>query len=268
MALGLNTQINTGDGGDFTPLIMYMAREGRFYRRDRVAGGNAGFENEDVELPIGTKMAFDFGTISVGYMKFAAGMAPSFAVVPLGEALPAAPDKDHRQGFRMFIHLGRNGGKREFATTAKTVLGAVDDLHGLYTAAPEAAAGKIPLVEFTGGTRIVTENRHGTQTNFRPNFRIVQWIDRPADLGPRTVPVPGATATQRPSAGNGAAATPARAASPPARHVGPPAGHPAAEPAGGTVDWDAPTAGGHVGGAVGGADDPLSDVIPFAPCWQ
>ena len=229
MALGINTQVSTGDGGDFTPLILYMAREGRFYKRERVASGSAGFENEDIELPAGTKMAFDFGSISVGWMRFAPGMAPSFAIAPLGAPLPAAPDKEHRQGFRMFVHLGKGGGKREFATTAKTVLGAVDDLHGQFEAAAEAKAGKIPIVEFTGGQRIVTENRHGSQTNFRPNFRIVSWIDRPADLGPRTVPAPGGTATTKPTNGAGNP----RHAPPPASDdwsAGPPAGHPVNAP--------------------------------------
>ena len=230
MALGINTQVSSGDGSDFTPLILYMAREGRFYKRERVASGSQGFENEDIELPAGTKMAFDFGSINVGWMRFQPGLAPSFALVPLGATIPPAPDKEHRQGFRMFVHLGKNGGKREFATTAKTVLGAVDDLHGQFEAAPEAKAGKIPVVEFTGGQRIVTENRHGTQTNFRPNFRIVSWADRPADLGERTVPVPGGVAAAPKPNG---ASNPRHVAAPPAGDdwsAGPPAGHPVNAP--------------------------------------
>ena len=245
MALGLTTQMNTGDGSDFTPIILYAAREGRFYIRDRIQGSTGAFENEDSELPTGTKIAFDFGTIQVGYLKFVAGQAPSFAVVPLGKPLPQSPDKDHRQGFRMLVHLGKQHGKRELATTAKTVIGAVDDLHGVYEAAPEAKAGKIPIVEFTGAQRIVTENRHGTQTNFRPNLRIVSWIDRPADLGPRTVPPPGAsqTPTQATARSNGAAQ-----AQRPARPVQAPHAD----------EWDTAA----MTPQPGGKDD-LDDTIPF-----
>jgi hypothetical protein len=207
MTLGINTLASTGDS-EFTPLIMYMAREGRFYRRDRVGGAN-GFENDDQEVPVGSKIAVDFGSINVGWLRFASGMAPSFAIAPLGQPMPEQPDRDHRQGFRLLVHLGKNGGLREFATTAKTVLGAVDELHTAFEAAPEAATGKIPVVEFTGATRIVTENRHGTQTNFRPNFKIVSWIDRVAEFGERTVPPPGGHAV---AAGGNGAARPAAAA--------------------------------------------------------
>ncbi len=238
MTLGISTQASTGDS-EFTPLIMYMAREGRFYKRDRVANGANGFENEDTEVPVGSKIAFDFGSINVGWLRFAAGQAPSFAITPLGQAMPERPDGDHRQGFRLLVHLGKSGGLREFATTAKTVLGAVDDLHTLFEAAPEAATGKVPVVEFTGATRIVTENRHGTQTNFRPNFKIVSWIDRIAEFGDRTVPAPGGHA----SSGNGAS----RPAAQPARQsVQQRAAQLPQQPVGGGTD-----------------DDDLNDSIPF-----
>ena len=248
MALGLNTEMS--EGGDFLPIIMYMAKEGRLYKRDRV-GGASGFDNLDTELPTGTKMVFDFGSIQVGYMHFAAGQAPSFALVPLGKTIPASPSKDHRQGFRMMVHLGQGGGKREFATTAKTVLGAVDDLHGEFEKAPEARAGKVPVVEFAGTERITTKNVHGTQTNFRPVFRIVQWIDRPADLGERTVPPPGGQAQAENAAWTAHAKANGGAASANPRHVGPPP----AQAAGG---WDA----GNVAPPPPSQDD-LNDTIPF-----
>jgi len=259
--LGLNTAPSTGDS-EFTPLIMYMAREGRFYRRDRVGGAN-GFENDDQEVPVGSKIAVDFGTIQVGWLRFASGMAPSFAIAPLGQPMPDRPDNDHRQGFRLLVHLGKNGGLREFATTAKTVLGAVDELHTAFEAAPEAATGKIPVVEFTGATRIVTENRHGTQTNFRPNFKIVSWIDRVAEFGDRTVPPPGGGHVAA-SGSNGAArpatpqtAAPARpaAAAPQRQSVQQRAAQLPQEPAGG-------------GFGAGMNDDDINDAIPFSPSWQ
>lgn len=253
MALGLQIA-PAGSGGDFTPIIMYAAREGRFYLRDRVQGSTGAFENEDTELPAGTKMVFDFGAIEVGYLRFAPGMAPSFAVAPLGKPMPASPYKDHRLGFRVMIHLGKNGGIREFATTAKTVIAAIDELHGQFEASPEARTGKIPVVEFTGADRIVTENKHGVQTNFKPRLVIRSWVERPAELGERTVPPPGRSPTPGGASGNGAA----RGAAPTPR---PPARQPQARqaPAAAVADeWDAAAPGG----------GSIDDEIPFAAQWQ
>lgn len=257
MALGLRTEMSTGDS-EFTPIVMFMAKEGRFYKRDRVGGAN-GFENDDRELPTGTKFVVDFGSIQVGWLHFAAGQAPSFAVVPLGQALPPQPSKDHRQGFKLLLHLGKGGGLREFATTAKTVLGAVDDLHGQFEAAPEAAAGKIPIVEFSGTQKITTKNVHGTQTNFRPSFTITGWMDRLPDFGPRTVPPPGqavAAAAPRPQA-----SAPTNGSSNP-RHVPPPQQAT-------TDDWNTSLAAASQANAApagkewAGEGSDLSDVVPF-----
>lgn len=268
MALGLRTEMSTGDS-EFMPIVMFMAKEGRFYKRDRVGGAN-GFENDDRELPTGTKFVVDFGSIQVGWLHFAAGQAPSFAVVPLGQALPAQPNKDHRQGFKLLLHLGKGGGLREFATTAKTVLGAVDDLHGQFEAAPEAAAGKIPIVEFSGTQKITTKNVHGTQTNFRPSFTITGWMDRLPDFGPRTVPPPGQTVA-RPQATqvavqNAAHASPTNGSSNP-RHVPPPQQAT-------TDDWNTSLAAASQANAApagkewGGGGSTIEDDIPFAACWQ
>ncbi len=260
MALGIQTAMNEDDG-QFTPIIMYMAKAGRLYRRDRIGGAN-GYENSDTELPTGTKIAFDFGSIQVGWMHFAAGQAPSFAVVPLGQPMPASPSKDHRQGFKMLVHLGKSGGVRELATTAKTVLGSVDDLHGEFERAPEAQQGKIPVCEFAGTTMVQTKNVHGTQTNYRPVFRIVKWIERTADLGPRTVPPPGQMSAVHHAPSNGAGnpahtAAPAQAAQSNPRHVGPPA---AVAASGG---WDAEPATPPDGKVWAGGGSSLDDEVPF-----
>ncbi len=221
MALGLDTGSSNGEA-TFNPLLIYNAKAGRLYKRDRIesATSDSGWENRDTELPTGTKFAVDFGRVEIGWMKIATGMAPSFHLVPLGQPMPPRPDQEHRQGFRLLCWgspQGPLGGIRELAATAKTVLSAVDELHTEFEAAPEAAAGKIPVVSFVGADPVTTKNVHGTQTNFRPRFEVVQWIDRPEVLGERTVPPPARKAYQ-------AAAAPAAPASPapPPRHVGPP----------------------------------------------
>ena len=260
--LGLQTQMSDGTGGDFMPLMIYQAKAGRLYRRDRI-GGAAGFENIDTELPAGTRFVWDFGAIQVGWAFFAPGQAPSWAMVPLGQPMPAAPSKDHRQGFRAFLYgtFGSSEARhiREFATTAKTVLGSVDELHSAFEAAPEAATGKVPVVEYAGADPIKTTNAHGVQTNFRPRFTIVQWIDRPADLGERTVPAPNVhlshhatVAAPKPNGKPVVNAHPAQQAN--SRHVPPPSKAVQDE-------WDAPAnAGSMVLPPVGST---IEDDIPF-----
>ena len=235
MTLGINTQMSDGEGGDFLPMIKYGAESGRLYRVDRVGGSN-GYENVPTELPAGTKIAFDFGSISVGWLHFTAGQAPSLSIVPLGKMIPARPSQDHRQGFVMLVHLGKQG-VREFASASKTVTGAIDDLHTAFEAAPEARAGKVPVVEFGGATMTTMKNQHGSKTLYVPNFAIVQWIDRPKEFGARTVPAPGATASPRAPATNGAARQAPKAATPPVRHVGAPDTD---EWGGGTLDDEIP----------------------------
>lgn len=191
MTLGINTAMNDGEGGgEFRPQIRYGAESGRLFRIDRVQG-SAGFENALTELPAGTKMIADWGSIEVGWLYFAAGQAPSMVMVPLGQPLPPRPNADHKQGFKLLMHLGRSGGIREFASSSKTVTGAVDAAHTLFEVAPEARAGKLPILEFGGGKMTQMKNVHGAKTLYVPSWTISGWVERPTDLPPRTVPPPG-----------------------------------------------------------------------------
>ena len=194
MALGITVKMNDGENPNFLPIIKYLSEAGRFYCIDRVGGSN-GFENMPTELPIGTRMIFDFGGICVGWLHFAALQPPSMVLVPVGQALPPPPDKNHRQGFRMLV-MTQDKTVREFASTAKTILGMLDDLHGKFEAAPEAAKGKIPVVTFAGTTPLKRNYKDpvsgatGSKTTFEPTFTITNWVDRPAAFGPRLVPPP------------------------------------------------------------------------------
>jgi hypothetical protein len=70
------------------------------------------------------------------------------------------------------------------------VINAINDLHTQFEAAPEAAEGKVPVVELSGSTPVTTKGPQGSSTNYSPVFKIVAWADRPAELGERTVPAP------------------------------------------------------------------------------
>lgn len=204
MALGLNTN---GNGADFIPIVKWDARAGRLFRVDRTQGAN-GWESSDTDLTF-DKPAFlvDFGSIQVGFLAFLS-TGPSFTLVPLGSPLPEKPSADHRPGMRVKLYSPKHfDGVREFASSAKAVLSAMDALHTAFEAAPEAAQGKLPIVQLDGSTQVVTKGPNGNVTSYSPAFKIVRWADRPSDLGERTVPPPGTKAA------------PAK----PANHVPPPA---------------------------------------------
>ncbi len=93
---------------------------------------------------------------------------------------------------------------REFASSAKVVIAAVDVLHSAFEAAPERVQGLVPVVILAGTTAVTTRTPQGSSTNYAPEFRIEKWVPRPAEL--------------EPTAAGGAAAP---AASPPATSVPP-----------------------------------------------
>lgn len=182
MALGLSTE---SGGGDFTPVVKFDARAGRMFRVDREQDGGGNWNTNNVEITNGFTAVMDLENIEVGWLLFAAGVAPQLTLVKLGQPLPARPSDQHKQGFRMLMKLGKSSGGdvREIAATSKAVLGAVDDLHTAYEAQKAANPGKLPVVALTGSKAIVSTGKGQSSTNYAPIFEIQKWVDRPAELG-------------------------------------------------------------------------------------
>lgn len=213
MALGLSSNGN-GEGGSFLPIVKWDARAGRFFRVDREQGPN-GWASNDVDLTMDRpKFAVDFGSIETGFLHFGP-TGPDFHMVPMGSQMPKKPSADHKLGFRVKVAGNVLKGVREFSSSAKAVLAAMDTLHDAFMAAPESASGKIPVVELAGSTTVVTNGPQGKVTAYGPVFKIVAWTDRLPELGDRTVAAPNGT--------EGAAVT----AGPASNHVPPPAPKPA-----------------------------------------
>lgn len=190
MALGLSTE-NTG-GGDFTPIVKFDARAGRMFRIDREQTA-AGWETSNVEITTGFQAVFDFDNLEVGWAHFAAGMAPSWTMVPHGAPLPAKPSADHKQAFRLRMKLGaKSGGDvREFGATAKAVLNGLDKVHDAYLAGKADNKGKLPVITLTGSKPIVSQGKGQSSTNYEPVFELVKWVDLPPELaGAEHAPTP------------------------------------------------------------------------------
>lgn len=193
---------NPAQGGDFDPYLKFNGKAGRFYSKNSVG--------EEFEVPLDSfTVLFDIANIKTGWMLFAAGIAPVKHFDPsLVEAAPN-PGEGFKRGFELKVFSSKNlGGVREFASTAGVVIEAMNSLYDAATAAPEYEAGKLPVIKCTGVTPVT--GRHGT--NYRPEFVIAAWADRPVELpGPGAKPAP-------------AAKTPPPAAT---GHVPPPAAKPA-----------------------------------------
>lgn len=211
MGLGLST--GGSSGGEIMPYIKYDATAGRLFRIDRDQTADGTYVTNSVEITDTAQMVIDLANIRVGWINYTS-QGPVRHLVVLGkEAIPPRPgDKGtngkllFKQGFEIDLLLNKgadNGAPRPriMSSAAGCVIEAMDLLHDTYTAAPEAKAGKLPVVKISG----VSPVKSGQSTNYKPTFAIVNWIDRPASLAaaptvssPASAPTTGSTVVSAP----------------------------------------------------------------------
>lgn len=211
MGLGLSTG---GSGGDIKPFIKYDAKAGRLFRSDRSQQSDGTYASEAVEITNQAQMVFDLANIRVGWINYTT-QGPIRRLVVLGkEPIPARPEDKNsegkpafKQGFEVDILLNKetNGGNaspRVLGSAAGCVIEAMDTLHDAYSGAAESKAGKLPIVKIAG----VSPVKSGQSTNYKPDFSIVGWVDRPASLATADAPQANGSA---PSTGSTQVAPPA-----------------------------------------------------------
>lgn len=187
MGLGLSTG---GSGGDIKPFIKYDAKAGRLFRADRNQQGDGSYASESVEITNAAQFVMDLANIRIGWIHYSS-QGPIRRLVVLGkEPIPARPDDKgadgkpvFKQGFEIDLVLNKetNGGNaaaRVLGSAAGCVIEAMDALHDAYSGAAESKAGKLPIVKIAG----VSPVKSGQSTNYKPEFAIVGWVDRPAGL--------------------------------------------------------------------------------------
>jgi hypothetical protein len=209
MAFGIpGSNDGGGSSGPFLARIQYDARTGSFVNVDRIQGADGAWSDRKSRPYYDPSFAVDFGSMEVGYIKL--DTPPAFLMVPyFGEGrteYPRQPDemaaakpgetprKAFLPGFRLKVMSSKTFGDSEpryFSGNSKSANKGVENLYKAFTAAPEASAGKIPVVVAEEAEAIETKGPKGTTRNFAPRFRITSWIDRPAGFGERTVPPPG-----------------------------------------------------------------------------
>jgi hypothetical protein len=176
---GFSTE--SSGGGDFTPVLKYDARAGRFFRMDRIDNGN-GFENEAVDITPMVKFIADFENVEVGWIVFSPGSAPDFKLVPIGNQLPERPSANHKNGLRFMLKLSKECGGdkpiREIAGTSKAFLSGVEAVYTQYLAQKDKNAGKLPVLVVDKITPVKTGSGAQTSTNYHPVFKISGWAPR------------------------------------------------------------------------------------------
>lgn len=211
-----------GDGADRLPVLSYNAKAGRMFTLDRIQDTD-GWKTVKADVTMSQPaFAVDFGSLEVGFAHFSKDSGPIFVMVPYGQPMPAKPPSpgglndngkpvQFKQGFKVKVVGKAIGGARELAGNAGASIEGLNQLHNDYEAAPEAAAGKIPVVKMIN----VMGVRAGQSENFMPIYQIQQWVDRPEDLlGPRTVPAPSAAGKTTSKPASNHAAPPAAKAEP------------------------------------------------------
>jgi hypothetical protein len=172
-------------GGDSAPIVKYNAKA-RLWKVDDVSLNAINF-------------IVDMDNAEAGWSRFVENSAPDFRMVPVsdliaGKPFPEAPDvRDedgkllYRKGFRVHVKLGDKlaAGKasvREFASNSYVTKLGFDKLFDAWEAERGANIDKVPVVSCKGYEEV--EGQFGS--NFSPIFQITRWIDRPADLLPKS----------------------------------------------------------------------------------
>jgi hypothetical protein len=156
---------------DFADIVKFDANAGRLFKVDYDPATNEKAAIDITSPP--PRFAADFGSLEVGYGYFGA-TGPEFLLAPEGSK----------------VYGKVLDGLREWRSQSNAVLESLEDLYCKFLAAPEAAEGKIPLVELTKTVPVVYGRGQRQRTVYTPCFTIIGWTERPPDLGQRTVPAP------------------------------------------------------------------------------
>lgn len=181
-------------GGDILARIQYDAKAGKWHRVDRTQNASGEWISDMLELDKGDMFVMDMATIEVGWIAFTA-TGPDFQMVANGTQIGPRPTDLHKSGFRVKVLLPKEDTPRTFASTAKAVIGVIDDLHTKAAAGP---AGQAPVVKIAGTRMVETKGPAGTTRNYAPLLEIVKFVPRPAPLG--DAPSMGVTMAPAPAA--------------------------------------------------------------------
>lgn len=171
---------------DFIPFVKYNAKADKWFKRE---------DGEDIEIARPTFVA-DLKNIQTGWYLYAEGQAPSIVLDPDLVTKAAKPSDKHKRGFEMTVFSQNSfGGVVKFGSASMHVCNAIAEVYNEYEASAEAKAGKLPVIECSGS--VAQKDKFGT--NYKPTFKILKYIDRPAELDQETTVVATATPVSTPA---------------------------------------------------------------------
>ena len=166
MALGLPS------GGDFNPYINWAATDQAF----KIKGEDGG----TVEIEI-DEVVIDFENLKRGHGLMKEGSPPEWVWyddLALDAPFPDKPDdRAWKPGVCVQFFMGGED-LYDMSTNASGALIGIDEAHDKYLAGSDANKGKVAVFKYTGNRGI----RIGKGNSRVPEFDLVKWIDRPAEL--------------------------------------------------------------------------------------
>jgi hypothetical protein len=202
--------LQIGGSGTGKPFCKYNAKADKWFVR--------GPDGADLEVQR-PSFVIDLDNIATGWLLFREGQAPERVMDPSIDQPAPSPGEGFKRGFVVMTFSPKFfGGAAELAGTSVHLSNAIKDIYAQYEADKANHRGALPVVACTGSEAM--KDRYGT--NYRPVFKIAQWVERPKDL-PNISPVDAADIWR---GGNGSVPSTAKT---PAQHMPPPP--PAPKPA-------------------------------------
>lgn len=161
--------LNLHGSADYTPYLKFNAKAGRFYIREEG-------KEDDVELKVPLKMAFDFPSIKTGYIKFGESgppirkWDPSLSVEVMS---PDPSDSKFKRGFQVHVWIATHSvGLREFMSTAGVVCGPIMDMYVQWE--EHGKPDEVPVYMCDGCDTI----KQSTGVSYSPVFTLERWAPR------------------------------------------------------------------------------------------
>jgi hypothetical protein len=156
-------------GGDYNPWIAWGASVSKWF-----VGGEAGKQEIEIE-----EVIIDFENLKTGWGLIAEGQPPTWVWNDDINNPDGKPDDRDgwKAGFGVTLYLGA-GELYDFDTNSTGAVMGIDAAHDDYLLGVDKNKGKVPVYRFTG-SRYAKVGKGNTNV---PEFELVKWIDRPADL--------------------------------------------------------------------------------------
>ena len=123
------------------------------------------------------KLLIDLEHLQTGWFRFREAQAPDIVLDSPGTEAPEPDGENHKRGFHVTV-FSRDHGVREMSSNSLMLKTAFKRLYNEWEGKKAGFPGKVPLVEVTDHTTV--QGCYGT--NYRPEFAIVGWHNRPDEL--------------------------------------------------------------------------------------